>query len=379
MTHTPVPPRAGTPRARPAHETSALPGWAEALLRLPLFWKLLIANVALIALGGAAVVWVAERIRPAPGAGVAAVIALTAALAAVVGALLVRLALRPVASLTETAERVRAGDWSARAVPSVLADRRLERLGHVVNEMLDAVSAARRRQRELSRQVLEAEERERERIARELYAGTAQTLAGVLVRLRLLERETAGRAGCGPLDEIAAEVRDALEEVRGVARRLRPPELDELGVRAALEAHARRLSEGAALRMEFSGTVPETCLSDEVRLAMFRIVQEGLTNAARHAAARHVRVRFVPAADALRVAIEDDGVGFDPAEALTRSPGAGLGLPGMEERAGYAGGSLEIDTAPGSGTRLRLSLPWATPPEPADADLSPVIPAGAPT
>jgi two-component system, NarL family, sensor histidine kinase UhpB len=353
-------------------------------LRLPLFWKLLVANVALVALAGVAVVWAVDRVHLPVLPAVAVVMAGTVALAALLNAVVVGLALRPVATLTATAERVRAGDWGARAGPSVFADRKIERLRHVVNEMLDAVTAARRRQRELSRQVLEAEERERERIAHELYAGTAQTLAGVLVRLRILERDSGRDPSCGPVDEVAEEVRQALEEIRAVARRLRPPELDELGVRAALEAHARRLTDGASLRMEFHGHVPETCLSDEARMALFRVVQEALTNAARHARASHVHTRFVPAADALVVEVEDDGTGFDPAEALTRSPGAGLGLPGMEERAGYAGGSLAMDTAPGHGTRLRLLLPWATPPdiddEPAAAARArPMIPAGAPT
>lgn len=362
-----------------------LPRWADALLRLPLFWKLLVANVILVALAGATVLVIVDRVHLPLIQTVAVVVATTVVLAALANAFVVRLALRPVDTLTRIAQQVRAGDWSARAPGSALADRRVERLRHVVNEMLDGVTAARRRQRELARRVLEAEERERERIAHELYSGTAQTMAGVLVRLRVLERDASRDPSCGPLDEITDEVRQALEEIRAVARRLRPPELDELGVRAALEAHARQVSGDGAPRMEFQGRVPDECLSDEARVALFRVIQEALTNAAQHAEALHVRTRFLQAADALVVEVEDDGRGFDPDGVRIHPLGAGLGLPGMEERAGYAGGSLAVDSAPGRGTRLRLVLPWATPPGPdaaervAQPDLDPVIPAGAPT
>jgi signal transduction histidine kinase len=285
--------------------------------------------------------------------------------------------------LTSTAWDVRQGDWRARAPESLLADRRVERLGRVLNDMLDTVSASQRRQRELARRVLEAEERERERIAHELYAGTAQTLAGVLVRLRILARQAEGPSPCGPMDEITAEVRQALEEIRAVARRLRPPELDELGVRAALEAHARRLTEGRDLRVDFQGTIPESCLSEDARLALFRIAQEALTNAVRHAGARIVRARFVRAADALVAEVEDDGRGFDLPDTLQQ--GAGFGLMGMEERASYAGGSLAVVSRPGTGTRLRLVLPWVTPPGDGEAETAPepglgsLMPAGVPT
>lgn len=338
------------------------------LLRVPLFWKLLLANVLFVAVAGAGVAWAVERgvVSLAPRIAAYLVVAGTLVTAALAGALVVRLALRPVDTLADVARRVREGDWTARVPTSLLADRRLERLQHVVNEMLDAVTVSRRRQRELSRRVLEAEERERERIAHELYAGTAQTLAAVLVRLRIVAREAAADADREGIEAITDEVRHALEEIRSVARRLRPPELDELGVRAALEAHARGLADTYGLRIDFHGQVPEACLSDDARLALFRVVQEGLSNAALHAHASHVHTRFVRAADALVVEVEDDGSGFDADDPALLAPGdgAGLGLPGMIERAGYAGGSLVLDSEPGRGTRLRLLLPWASPPGP---------------
>ena len=352
------PERSGTALHAEGTAPPAARPWVRAVLRVPLFWKILLANVVLVAFAAIAVALVVEP-GDVPGLSLVAVVTLVSlVLVTLVHAVLVRLALTPLDTLSSTAQRVRAGDWGSRAPQSRLADTRLERLRHVFNDMLEAISASRRRQRELARRVLDAEEEERERIANELYAGTAQTLAGVLVRLRVLARHVEVEPHGGRLEEVADEVRAALEEIRNIARRLRPPELDELGVRAALEAHARGLTDRSDLRVEFVGRIPEDALNEEARLALFRIVQEALTNAVRHADAHLVRVLFLRATDGLVTEVQDDGQGFDPSAAERQSQ-IGFGLTGMEERAGYAGGSFSLDAAPGRGTRVRLVLPWA--------------------
>lgn len=322
----------------------------EAPLRVPLLWKLLLANAGLLAVAGTIVTRESGGVESLSTAVVLTVVGI-----ALVNALLVWLALRPVERLIAAAKGVSEGQWSSRIPPSPLADRKVDRLRMVLNEMLDAVARARARERELSRRVLETEERERERVAHELYAGTAQTLADVLVRLRLLHREVGAQHEYGSLDLISDEVREALEEIRGVARRLRPPELDELGVRAALEAHARRLTEGSSGRVDFHGAVERDALSDEGRLALFRIVQEGVSNAIRHSGGSRVQVRFLQASDGVVVEIEDNGRGFQ-CEGPTL-PAEGLGLTGMVERARHAGGAISVDSVPGRGTRVRLVLP----------------------
>ncbi|HSG06720.1 MAG TPA: sensor histidine kinase, partial [Longimicrobiales bacterium] len=223
----------------------------------------------------------------------------------------------------------------------------------VFNDMLDALSASRTRQQELARRVLESEERERQRIAHELYSGTAQTLAGVLVRLRIAERHLTGGQDSSIM-EIREEVVSALEEIRGVARRLRPPELDELGVRVALEAHARSMTEGRRMDIQFHGEVP--ALSRESSLALFRIVQEAISNAVLHSGADTVDVTFVTGEASVVVEIVDDGRGFDLGVALAQT-GQSLGLFGMHERAGYVQGELSLESGPGRGTRVRVNLP----------------------
>lgn len=330
---------------------------ARPFLRLSLFWKIFLANVVLVAIGAGVGAALAMGMHDA-GTGTIAVTAVVAGSVVIllgvgINAVLIRLALWPLESLEHTARRVGAGEMAARAADSPLADSALVRVTEVFNHMLDSISAHRTRQQELARRVLESEERERQRIAHELYSGTAQTLAGVLVRLRIAERHLSSGAN-GSINEIREEVVSALEEIRGVARRLRPPELDELGVRAALEAHARSMTQGRRMEVRFSGAVPE--LSRETSLALFRIVQEAITNAAVHSGADTVRIYVGTEEGKVVAEVVDDGCGFDLAAALTPSKQS-LGLFGMHERAGYVQGELSLESGPGRGTRVRVVLP----------------------
>lgn len=356
---------------RDSRQEGGLPGALRAILAVPLFWKIVLANGTLMALVGAitALAMSGPGHESVPRSVLVVLLLGTLLAAAVLNAWIVALALRPLDRVVETAEAVRLGNLAARTQTSPLTDPELDRLGRVLNEMLEALSQARERQKELSHQVLRAEERERERIAGELYAGTAQTLAGVLVRLRLLMRQTTDDTGRRQMDEVASEIRAALEEVRAFARRLRPPELDELGVRAALEAHARGLAGEGGPRIDFQGELQDAELSDDARLALFRVVQEALTNAVRHSGASRISVTFQPGDDGLETVVEDDGTGFDPDELEKEKP-ARLGLLTMIERAGYAQGITQVESAPGSGTRIRLVLPWS--PGNADGDPDPL-------
>lgn len=325
--------------------------------RLPLFWKIVLAN-ATVAVLAVAVGGLLARGAGGEGAsslhGMAVVLGLAVLLGGfLVSAALVRLALTPVEELKRAAEQVRTGRLQARSMVSPWADPELRTLMASFNDMLDTLSLQRHRQQELARRVLEAEERERGRIAHELYSGTAQTLAGVLVRLRVAERQIGdGAAGMG---EIREAVVDALEEVRAVARRLRPPELDELGVGVALEAHARSMTEGTGVEATFEGQVPP--LSREASLALFRIVQEAINNAVIHGRPDRVTIRFESRDDRLVAEVVDDGIGFDLEDSLLHTSES-LGLFGMHERAGYVQGELSVESGPGRGTRVMVSLPF---------------------
>ncbi len=332
-------------------------GAVRSFLGISLFWKIILANLLLVAVGAVSgVVLTLDSGRVGLEAVTAASLATAVVLilfSVAVNVGLVRLALSPIDTLVATVRQVREGETKARATASAVADPGLRRLADVLNEMLDTLSVNRRRQKELARRVLESEERERQRIAHELYAGTAQTLAGVLVRLRIAERHLSSGAN-GSIDEIREEVVSALEEIRGVARRLRPPELDELGVRVALEAHVRSMPGSRAIDVQFDGDVPP--LSRESNLALFRIVQEAISNVILHSGAESLRVRFSAHEDGVLAEVEDDGRGFDVGSALAHA-GESLGLFGMHERAGYVHGELSLESGPGRGTLVRVIIP----------------------
>jgi two-component system sensor histidine kinase UhpB len=212
------------------------------------------------------------------------------------------------------------------------------------------------RLRQMSSQVLTAQEEERKRIARELHDDTAQALTSVLVRLRLLERSAAGderlRAGITELRDLTGET---LEGVRRMAIDLRPPMLDDLGLEAALQAFVQDFSRRWPVKAKFtSGRLGR--LSPDVELVLYRIVQEALSNVAKHASASRVEARLTRRGRSLRLVIEDDGCGFD-VEATMGSRASGLGLFGMEERLALIGGSVQVESAVGRGTRISVEAP----------------------
>jgi signal transduction histidine kinase len=169
---------------------------AQRLLRVTIFWKIFLANVALVVLGaGTGGILAMSMHQASTGTLVVTAVAVGSVvilLGILINAILVKTALSPFQQLEETARRVGLGETDARVDESPLADTSISRITQVFNDMLDALSANRTRQQELARRVLESEERERQRIAHELYSGTAQTLAGVLVRLRIAERHLTG-------------------------------------------------------------------------------------------------------------------------------------------------------------------------------------------
>ena len=332
------------------------------LLRVSLFYKILIANGGILVLGAAAGMVAVLRLSPEISASTAflasGMVALAVlALGSLVHAYLIRAALSPLRRLEETAHRVEAGDMEARADTSPLADREMVRLVRVFNLMLDTLASLRRKERARSRRTLKAQENERFRTSQELYGQLAQTLAGVLVKIRAIT-ETSGvpdRVMEGRLEEVRTEVFDATEHLDRVARRLHPPELDDLGLGAAISALARRVEQTSGLVVDVLLARPLPPLEPEAQLAVFRVVQEALGNSAEHAGARQVKIALEVVDDRLEVEIHDDGKGFEDPDPDTDR--VGLGLSGMLDRAAHAGGTLRVDSRPGEGTWVALSVP----------------------
>lgn len=360
----------GSDRRDAAEATSgsedARSGWSYRLLRLlariPLFYKILLANVVIVVAGALIAPGVtAAFVRAEPGRSTLDLVGLLALggviVSVVVNAVLLRVALKPLDRLEATARRVQAGDLQARAPVSVLADPELERLIGAFNGMLDGIAGYRRRLRDVAARALNAAEDERRRIALELHDETSQILAALLLRLRVLRTVQDEHRRDTLIEELRQQLAAALDGTRRYAQGLRPPALDELGLGPAIESHARTVSEmtGLDVRVE-AKTGPRESLAPEAELALYRIVQEALSNVARHAAASHAVVHLQWGHDAVTATVEDDGRGFDVESVLSVDDG-GLGLFGMYERADYIGGRVEIESEPGAGTRVRTVIP----------------------
>ncbi len=226
-----------------------------------------------------------------------------------------------------------------------------------VQDMLDelnvSIEKAREydvRLRQMSSQVLTAQEAERKRLARELHDDTAQVLTSVLVRLRVLERSEDDETARAGLAELRTILAGALEGVRALAIDLRPPVLDDLGLEMALETQARDFNQRWGIEATLSSDRLGR-LSTAVELVFYRVAQEALSNIAKHSGASQVEIRLTKQGCRLQMLIEDDGCGFDP-DAATDAVDAGLGLFGMKERLALVDGTLGIESAVGAGTRL---------------------------
>lgn len=216
----------------------------------------------------------------------------------------------------------------------------------------------RKRLREFGAGALQAAEDERRRIARELHDDTAQRLAGLLVRLRLARRTDDPERRTELLDAAREDILASAEAVRRIARGLRPPALEDAGLAAALRGHVRQQVETADLSARTDLAPVEERLGDDAQLAIYRIVQEALSNVIRHAEAQSVLIRLAAEDDAVVVEVADDGRGFALDGPLERFDG-GMGLLGMKERAADVGGTLAVESSPGEGTRVRARLPDA--------------------
>jgi signal transduction histidine kinase len=218
---------------------------------------------------------------------------------------------------------------------------------------------------QLLSQVISAQEDERRRVARELHDDTSSSLAALVLQLHgaALAAEPGPRRA--QLEGVQALAVHTLEEVHRTIRALRPSVLDDLGLRSAIAWTGEQLGkQGVAVRCEFSGLGER--LPPLVETVIFRVVQEALTNVAKHAHADSVLLQATQSEGRLAVEIEDDGRGFDAATlARPGSDGRGWGLLGMRERVQMLGGTLQLDSTPGKGTRLVLTLPIPPPGAPA--------------
>jgi signal transduction histidine kinase len=209
----------------------------------------------------------------------------------------------------------------------------------------------------LSSQLIHAQEEERRTIARELHDEVGQVLTAIKVELAIAERALEAEGGRPQLLQNARTIADgALHTVRDLSHLLHPPLLDDLGLPAAIDWYLRGFSRRHGVRVDLLHDPMPDRLTPEIEAAAYRIVQEALTNVAKHARATVCRVYVQRLPNTVLITVEDDGDGFDPALAA-QSPERGLGLIGIRERASQLRGTLRLESAPGKGTRLTVEFP----------------------
>jgi signal transduction histidine kinase len=209
----------------------------------------------------------------------------------------------------------------------------------------------------LSAQVLHAQEEERRTIARELHDEVGQVLMAVKVELAIAQRriEASGITG-GVLEDVQRLADGALQTIRDVSHLLHPAVLDDLGLPAAIDWYLQGFGRRHGIQVELHHRMSNQRLPSDIETNAYRVVQEALTNVAKHANARSCRVSLSCIDAELRISIDDDGQGFDAAA----RGGTGLGLIGIRERIAQLGGHLEIESASGAGTKVRATIPAAS-------------------
>jgi signal transduction histidine kinase len=237
-------------------------------------------------------------------------------------------------------------------------ERRVEERTHELNGLYSQLRAREAWREELLRKVISAQEDERKRLARELHDETSQTLSALAMKIETALAAWPSEPSRQRLVEARGLTVRTLEELHRLIFDLRPSVLDDLGLLSAIRWYAERHLEplGVAVRCEFSGFGNR--LMPELETALFRVAQEAITNIEKHSGAETVLIQCLERDNVISIEIEDDGKGFSP-ESLP-PPAArerGLGLLGMRERVELFGGTLELDSAPGSGTRIAVTVP----------------------
>jgi len=344
-----------------------VPVWIERLLRIPLPVKLVGANVLLLIVAAATALVL--RHRELTSAPLLTVVIVAYLVALLLNTGLVMLAVRPLRVLEKTVDTIWHGDLDARVPTSLLADRHVTRVARMFNILLDGLVADRARTRRLAKEIIDTGDRERAAISRELHDSAAQSLAALAMQLGVAARSIDDVSPAVLRERIEAArtlANNTLEEIRMLAHTMHPRVLDDLGLIPALRRLARETTDhsasyatstdDAAVVVDVTATEgSDNALSAPAKSVLYRVAQEAVQNARRHAAPRHIDIRLESGADSVTLEIADDGRGFDLAAKQREQ--TGIGLFTMRERVALVDGELRVSTRPGGGTSVVASIP----------------------
>ena len=271
---------------------------------------------------------------------------------------------RPILRLVQATKAVARGDFSQRVPP--WAKDEVGELSASFNQMVEALAGAYReleQKEEVRRQLLEkliaAQEEERKRLSLELHDEMGQALSSTLLGLTALENHPCAEGFRDRIRELKGIVIQALESIHNLSVELRPRALDDLGLVTALEHFLSDCSRRHGLRIDFQTVgIDNDRFPSYIETALYRIIQEAISNVVRHAEASAVSVLLEKRAGSVVAVVEDDGKGFDPEEVFNLGDERShLGLWGMKERASMVGGTLIVESAPGEGTTIFVEIP----------------------
>jgi len=341
-------------RGRSRAPSPVAPVLRLAALRVPLIVKVVGANLGVVAVLIA--VWLRQ------GGAMNGEIALALVIMLSIHLALVMIALRPIRDLDAVASRVWSGDFAARVQKSAVADHDVLRVGAMFNILLDSLASDRARMRALASEVIAAGDVERAALARELHDSTAQRLAALLLQISAAARDTSDPELAERLMVARDAAQDLTEEVRLLSQSLHPRVLDDLGLVPALQKLARDSTNGTGIDIDVDARAGAGVLPPSVATVLYRVAQEAVRNAVRHASARRIRIVLQMDATAARLEVYDDGIGFDVAAVEQAPPVPMSGLHSMRERVGLVDGGLEVKSAPRGGTTIIATVPLSTTP-----------------
>ena len=327
----------------------------EKLLALPLLYKVLAANSIVILIGATIGTSLATQLQGDSRPIILIGFVLSGlAISVVINFVLLKLALYPLDRLRETMRQVQSGDLEHQAQITG-RDPDADQLAVAFNTMLSALDDL---SKSRASQILHAQEQERKRIARELHDETSQVLTSLLISLALLEEAVMEPEARVRIAETRALAHQTLRAVRNLSIDLRPSALDDLGLLPALRWYIKEYQQKCGIEVELTTSGFKERLPAEMETALYRIVQESLTNTAKHAQATKVWVAMKQDGAQTQAHVRDNGRGFD-AQTVLKTPwqDRGLGLAGMMERASLLNGNVQILSTPGAGATIDVTIP----------------------